>query len=365
MVRFGAWSSILLVLGIELVLLAVALGRASRNRLANRYLAALMIVLAGMLVPFIIGYAGVYDAWPWLSFAPFAVPLAVGPLIYGHLHALARGSAIDWRHFIAPGLQFSYQALLFPTSLDTKAAFSDAVGTPLLEPLLSLAILISMSGYAIAAWRDLTAYEEWLVARRRKERPARRIRIGILLIAPLVAARAGYALFEALIRPTDYFDMFGYYVLLGGLGVLIGVEGWRHADAPAPAATTDPAAEWSDRGAAWIDRLREDGWWRDPDLDLATLARHLGTNSTHLSRALAGQGGFSAITAKLRAEAVAEWLEEGSDRDLLTLAMDAGFGSKASFNRAFRIRFGMSPSAYRAMLAEHGANRIATAMLRG
>lgn len=365
MVKFGAWSSILLVLGIELVLLGIALARVPRNRLANLYLAALMIVLAGMLVPFIIGYAGFYDAWPWLSFAPFAVPLAVGPLIYGHLHALARGQAIDWRHFIAPALQFGYQAALFPTSLATKNAFAEALGTPLLEPAMSLAILVSMVGYAMAAWRDLRSYEQWLAARRRQERPARRIRIGILLIAPLIAARAGYALFEALVRPTDYFDMFGYYVLLGGLGVLIGVEGWRNAEAPAPAASADPESEWNERGAAWLDRLREGGWWRDPDLDLAALARHLGTNTAHLSRGLTDHGGFSAAVGKMRAEAVAGWIESGSGRDLLTLAMDAGFGSKASFNRAFRARFGMAPSVYRSTAVKRGADRAATTMLDG
>lgn len=365
MVKLGAWSSILLVLGIELVLLGAALAWASRNRLANRYLAALMVVLAGMLVPFIIGYAGFYDAWPWLSFAPFAVPLAVGPLLYGHLHALARGEAIGRRHFIAPALQFGYQAALFPTSLATKNAFADAVGTPLLEPVMSLAVLVSMTAYAVAAWRDLRAYERWLAGRRRQDRPARRIRVGILLIAPLIAARAGYALFEALVRRTDYFDMFGYYVLLGGLGVLIGVEGWRNADAPAPPATADPDTEWNARGAIWLARLSDGGWWRDPDLDLAALARHLGTNSAHLSRGLAGSGGFAAALATLRAEAVAGWIDAGSERDLLGLAMDAGFGSKASFNRAFSARFGMTPSAYRSGQPVRGADRAAMAMFDG
>lgn len=34
-------------------------------------------------------------------------------------------------------------------------------------------------------------------------------------------------------------------------------------------------------------------------------------------------------------------------RDLLTVALDVGFNSKASFNRAFQDFAGMSPSAWR------------------
>lgn len=33
--------------------------------------------------------------------------------------------------------------------------------------------------------------------------------------------------------------------------------------------------------------------------------------------------------------------------DLLNLALEMGFASKASFNRAFRARFGMAPSEWR------------------
>ena len=47
---------------------------------------------------------------------------------------------------------------------------------------------------------------------------------------------------------------------------------------------------------------------------------------------------------------VARSLEAGSDTMLLDLALEAGFASKATFNRAFMQRYGMSPSTYRARL---------------
>lgn len=106
---FGAWSTFLGVLAVQTLILAVALWRSPANRLASRYLALLLVCVAGMLTPFIIGYAGAYDRWPWLSFAPFAVPLAIGPLLYGHVLALSRNAPLPRAHFIAPAMQFCYQ----------------------------------------------------------------------------------------------------------------------------------------------------------------------------------------------------------------------------------------------------------------
>ena len=96
-VRIGAWSAIFGVLAIQIAVLAVTLALAGGNRRANRLLAGALVVIAGMMTPFVIGYAGAYDTWPWLTFAPFAVPLALGPLLYGHLFALVHGRAPDWR----------------------------------------------------------------------------------------------------------------------------------------------------------------------------------------------------------------------------------------------------------------------------
>jgi AraC-like DNA-binding protein len=75
----------------------------------------------------------------------------------------------------------------------------------------------------------------------------------------------------------------------------------------------------------------------------------LGTNSGRLSRAInLGLGvNFSSFINGLRAEGVAEVLGTGTTTDLLDLAFEMGFASKASFNRAFRFRYSMAPSRYR------------------
>lgn len=119
---FGWRTAVLLPAIGQMLILAIALTRASVNRCANHCFAALLIVLVGLLTPDMIGFAGFYDAFPWLSFAPFAVPLAVGPLLYFYVCALT-GGVLPRRvflHLSPPLVQFVYLAASFCLPLAIK-----------------------------------------------------------------------------------------------------------------------------------------------------------------------------------------------------------------------------------------------------
>jgi AraC-like DNA-binding protein len=106
-------------------------------------------------------------------------------------------------------------------------------------------------------------------------------------------------------------------------------------------------------GERWRQATEAAGWWREPDLTLAELARRLGTNTAYLSRAVnEGLGmNFNAFVNRMRAEEVARRMQADPDaRDLLQLALEAGFSSKATFNRAFLAALGVTPSAFRRRL---------------
>lgn len=114
------------------------------------------------------------------------------------------------------------------------------------------------------------------------------------------------------------------------------------------------APDWGTIAADLAARTRAEGWWREPALTLPLLARYLGTNSGRLSRAInLGLGvNFSIFVNGLRAEGVAEALATRTDADLLDLAFEMGFASKASFNRAFQARYGLPPSRYRQQVSD-------------
>lgn len=339
-----------LILGLfEAQMLVLAAAIIGRGGMARRSLGALLIVLCGMLTPFAIGYAGFYDRWPWLSFAPFAVPLAMGPLLYAHLNALIFNRAISRWHAVLPVIQFAYQAVAFCLPLSVRGAFDREVQRPWLDPILAALLLASMLGYAVAGLLALRRHQGWLLARRSDLAAARRVRAVLIAYAAIVAARTGYLIADALIAPLSYFDMFGFYVVLAIVGNYLAIEGWRQADARPQPIVEPVERDWRPVAAEWMNRIEQHGWWRDPDLDLAELARRLGTNTAYLSRGLnEGLGfGFAEAINGLRVEHVAALLRDGSDGDILTLAIDAGFGSKATFNRVFKDRFGVTPSAYR------------------
>ncbi len=64
MIKFGPWSTILGLAAGFGALIALLLLLPSRNRIANRILAALMLVAVLRLIPYVIGFAGFYDAYP-------------------------------------------------------------------------------------------------------------------------------------------------------------------------------------------------------------------------------------------------------------------------------------------------------------
>ena len=72
--HFGWRPALLGLMVVEIAILALAVGGAPTRRTANCLLAAALLVLAGLLIPYAIGFAGAYDLWRGLTFAPFAIP---------------------------------------------------------------------------------------------------------------------------------------------------------------------------------------------------------------------------------------------------------------------------------------------------
>lgn len=364
---FGWRTALLLLLSVQILTLAGALALQPRNRTANRILAAFLLVLAGVMTPYTIGFAGFYDAWMWLTFAPLALPLFLAPLLYGYTHALVQGCPpAHWRWHLAPGVvQLAYMTLAFLLPFDRKMAWAGQVDGPWVSNLISLGVTVGLVAYSLAALRLLRAYRAGLAEQRSDDD-----RFAARWLARVLAGMGAATLFwiawqgwQFATGRFDYFEFFWLHLAFGFIGLALAVEGWRHAALrfePVSAGEPAPATErdWAAVGGDIERRTREAGWWRQPDLSLPGLARLLGTNTGRVSRAInLGLGmNFSSFVNGLRAEGVAGTLDERPDADLLDLAFDMGFASKASFNRAFRARFGMAPSQYRRQVSDHDSS---------
>ena len=100
-------------------------------------------------------------------------------------------------------------------------------------------------------------------------------------------------------------------------------------------------------------KLMEDGKaYRDDGLSIASLSQKLNVQEYRLRRLINGQLGhrnFSAFVNGYRlAEAEAALGDPAqADVPVLTIALDAGFGSIGPFNRAFKAHTGQTPTDYR------------------
>ena len=87
-------------------------------------------------------------------------------------------------------------------------------------------------------------------------------------------------------------------------------------------------------------------YYLDPELNLESLSRHIGTNRTYLSLAISYRYGcnFSAYVNRLRInELLNHWGLQNEDSFYGT-AWGCGFNSKRTFDRAFLKEKGIAPT---------------------
>jgi AraC-like DNA-binding protein len=311
-----------------------------------------------------IGFAGFYDRWRWLSFAPFSITLAVAPLFSFYISALTTGARPP-RPLLHLAPAFAQAAYLAAAFVLLRQPFKNewmVMSAPAYSLIVGGGGVIGLVLYARACLRRIDHYAAALARQRADDHRFALVWLSraVRALLALTLISAAYRLWD-IVSPIGYRGFMGLYLAIAAFALFIAIEGWRHATAPFPrlaaleaAAAAEPAPQpserdWSALGAQWSEKVREAGWHKDPELNVATLARHLGANTAYVSRAInEGLGvNFSTFVNALRSDDVAAAIRAGRDDDLLDLALEAGFGSKASFNRAFLARFGVTPTEYR------------------
>ena len=200
-----------------------------------------------------------------------------------------------------------------------------------------------------------------LVEQRRRMRTRFVVSVGVYVL--LVTGSGFLANLEA--GPSAMFRLvnLGVPILTGAL--CVATMGVRYADLFAsqtvnPIKTTAPHSE---QHLLLAEKLRaymgRDLAWRDEALSIAGLAAALGEQEYRLRRTINGHMGhrnFAAFLNSYRLAEVKKALGDPSQKDvpIITIALDAGFGSLGPFNRAFREAEGMTPSEYRTRLVVSG-----------
>lgn len=363
------------------VFLAVALCTKRTESLApNRLLAALLLCCAALLVEYALVDAGAYRSAPHLLLLSVPAVFALGPLYYHYTRTLLRAAYRpgDLAHFVPAALVGVALLPFYWRGGPAKIAWfegwlADGFATfPMLAYLLVSLASFQLLAYFLKAFEFLEAFERSVVdefASPRLQTVVWLKRLSLAFSAFMVLFYIGWgeALYphdrEQLVLPIAA-SMLALLMLAVGLALFLTPElfaTYSHGNLPsADALTAQPKYEKTalseQQLRVYLARLQAYMTERRPYLDgelrLSELAAALDVPAHHLSQTINQALGLSyfELMNRYRVEAAKALLADAkrSDRTILEIALQAGFGSKASFNRIFKRHTGLTPSQFQA-----------------
>jgi len=386
------WLHIIALLGaVQGLILACVLAVRQRNRTANRLLAVAMLSFSISLAEAVYYAAGLVQLFPHFFGAAYLLPLLYGPLIY--LYAVTasdrsrRLTRRDALHFAPFVLAFVAGFPIYLMSGPDKIAFYEALQRgerPLLLQVLDPLKLLSGITYATVTLLFLRRHRA-----RIKDSYSSLEHVNLQWLVRLAAAAAAIWVLAVVFRLTELLQRAEFQrgddiitlavaLLVYGIGymALRQPEIFRFDAADYPAGATAPAppsaiapesvesryersglSDWEAAAlkSTLLTAMDQDRPWQDSDLTLADLARRLSTTPHKLSEVLNSQlaqtfydfvNGYRVRYVQSRIES-----EDARNLKLLSLALDAGFASKSTFNDVFKKHTGKTPSDYRRSVA--------------
>ena len=340
-----------------------------KNVLANRLLAGLLFLLSYRLILqsmrlFGLGY---YDTWYYFM---LDLSWANGPLLYFYVKALIRPEfgfrQKDWLHFIPVFIQIGFSIFVRLQNLywdGTRESLSWAgywgyvvwMNYSTIYVVASTLIIV----YARKALSLLQEEVEGIQIQEERMQWIRKIVRSFLVYFSIVLAIliADLLIYNvSLGNSYFYFTRFYYYPFFIGISVLtywVGIEGFKRKDEEGiqkQQVLPDAKQQQLEHLAERLNKLmQKEHLYRNPTLTINELAEQLGVKGYLLSLCLKQifQQKFSDYINGLRVKEVQHLLKDPKKAHytLLSLAMEAGFNSKSSFNRAVKKHLGILPSA--------------------
>jgi AraC-like DNA-binding protein len=338
------------------------------HRRANKIMAIFLLAVAIGMANGIILLLGLYDIWPALSIFMGSVALAYGPLFYFYIQAMTIGdrrwTPVDALH----GMPFLLGLFAYGAYLNLPPggpAWPGAIAWAVRQPWLVVTILSTLqtAAYVAAIIRLLRAHSQkirstystidrinlgWL--RRRLAVYAAIWGVGLGMIAVVGFEGRAIGLVTQIIAFLAAMNTFvtGYRAMLQPeifYGPIEAGPGRRYERS---SLTPENAVLYKTR---LLDLMERERSFLDPEITLPKLAQALEIPTAHLSRVINEHLGrnFYEFVNHYRVEDAKRRLAgpDASQDKLITVALDCGFNSLATFNRVFKELAGRTPSEYR------------------
>ncbi|MEC7264169.1 MAG: helix-turn-helix transcriptional regulator [Bacteroidota bacterium] len=335
---------------------------------------ALFIFLGGLyILPFMLGYAGWYSIKEYrefLFFMPMQQLFLIGPVLYFYCKSLLNENFVlrkkDWLHFLPAMTYLLYSLIVFITDmwvLDSFYFYADGRDKDL-DFWYQFAGLLSMLYYLVLSLKHYRYYRKFTV-----QEVSFADDIAYKWIKHFMVAFGAILLLRVLffiLNPEwgGFGSKYWYYLCFSVLSFYIAITGYSHtvksnfnfnfrevdlhlSDAAIDTAFSADKKQWVQK----IDSLfQNDAIYKDPNLTLNDVAGRLRTNRNIVSGVINQefQMNFNDFVNKRRVEAIMKKLgqQEHKKSTLLGIALDCGFNSKATFNRAFKKHTGLTPKQF-------------------
>ena len=386
--HFNVHSSLLLPLVIQGLVFSIILAWRGwkENRLADKLLAALLFLITTNVANWMLGFAGWYDSHDgyttFMFYFIWSHNFAYGPLVWLYFRSLTnhqfRIKGKEWFHFLPLAIITTIHVGTFLSDIvidhwisgtplpyfhGTRGYFAEfglGIWDTLSFILQNLSLLIYFS-YTYSQYRSYRQYINenfsdthpisfhWL----RNFLTAFLLFLVISLVFTVVENVFGiYLDYKQKWYGNFIWGIIIYYISIGGYGThpnfLIALQFNPTNKVPTQEKESNPEKNpWKEK---LLDHLTSEKPYLNPQLTLTDLATQLNTSPSTISKTINScfKQNFNDYINTYRVEDVKRKLQDGTDShlSLLGIALDSGFNSKATFNRAFKKHTKLSPSEF-------------------
>lgn len=375
---FGTKSSVLLVFFTQGVIFSLLLYRKGLEdeHQSPKWLSLFILLCVMYITPFMLGYANWYSQKFYrdiLFFVPFQQLLVIGPVLFFYTQSLLNQSfklsKKDWIHFAPATIYLLYSLVVFVTDkviLSEYYFYADGRDKDF-APWYQMLGLISMIFYLILSLRYYQRYKQLAFASVSFANSImfkwlRHFFMAFLLILVL-------RVLFFILNPEwgDFGGKYWYYLCFAILFYFIAINGYFNTiksvlhirdlqDEWPPTVEREENVnevempdleEWKEK---LVELMKEDKPYENQSLTLSDIASALETHAKMISQII-NKGfkmNFNDFINHYRIEAVIDKLqsEEKDTKTFLAIALECGFNSKATFNRAFKKHTGLTPKQY-------------------
>jgi len=372
------WQLVALLGALQGLVLAVALATRPTGRTPHRLLAGAILSFSLFLATVVYYSANLVGRFPHLFAATQPLPFLFGPLVFFYaVTASDRSRRLTWRdawHAAPAAIVLVLSVPIFLLSGAEKVAMYEAIrrgAVPMNAMLTDPLRFLSGGGYTLATLVVLRRHRQIMA-----DNYSSLERVNLVWVQRLVFAAGGiWLLAFGLQVSTDLGHHPGIETdlliatAITALIYAIGYLGLRQpqivrfdtAEHVVPVEASVPSQRYERSGldaraaekiqARLMALMAHERPYRRAELTLGDLATALDTTPHRLSEVLNAQLSlsFHDFVNGYRVREVQERLAgvDGARYTYLTLALDAGFASKSTFNAVFKKQTGMTPSAYR------------------